>query len=856
MPTFPSVEVALDALQARADELERQLAEARRGGDVEAALDRVWTKALALEHSDETLGVAVAVFDALRELGLPVLQIGLSGRPDGAEAPVWTAGVDADDQPRAAHHVTATTGHAVLDAAFAAGRADGPVVEPLGRTAFEGYLRASLAPYPASYADRVVARAPRARTVYAVAIPAGAQQSGPLLALLSEPPSDDALRALERFAVLFGLAYARHQDLRRAEAQARTSRIDAAAERVRASALAMRRSDDLDGAAGAVFEGLAALGVPARRSTLAVFDTESRETTYWSSADPASPTTAHVATIEGHPFYDTLWVAWRRQRSLSYILEGDELDAYRARLGQIRADLLEAHPEGEREYVHAVSTPSGVLVAFSARPFSEDTVEVMERLAGAFQVAIERAGDLRRAEARAREAEIGASVDRVRAEIASMRTADDLDRVTPLVWQELTALGVRFFRCAVLIVDAEAEVLRVYLATPDGRPLAAINLPFGGHPFVGEIVAHWRDPRVLTETWAPAEVARWTDFLEAHGLDPETARSFADPAEPLALHFAPFAQGLLFVGGREALPPDDAAAVQALADALEVAYARYDDFQRLEAQKREVEAALADLRAAQERLVQSEKLASLGQLTAGIAHEIKNPLNFVNNFAVLSRDLADELAAELGADDPDRALVGEILDDLRQNAERIEQHGRRADAIVRGMMQHARADRGERAPVDLNALVAEHVNLAYHGRRAQTPDFDADLQFGLDDDVGRVEVVAQDLGRVVLNLATNAFDAVTARAQAEGPEYQPTVRVATRRAGAAVEVVVEDNGTGIPEDVRRRVFEPFYTTKPAGKGTGLGLSMSHDIVEQGHGGSLRVESADGEGTTFTITLPD
>ncbi|PAP78312.1 sensor histidine kinase [Rubrivirga marina] len=855
MPTFPSVEVALDALQTRADDLERQLAEARRGGDVESALDRVWTRALALDHSDETLGVAVAVFDALRELGLPVLQIGLSGQPDGGEAPVWTAGVDADDAPRASHHVTATTGHPVLAAAFAADRADGPVVEPLGRTAFETYLRASLAPYPATYADRVVARSPRAATVYVVAIPAGARQSGPLLALFWERPTDDALRVLERFAVLFGLAYARHQDLQRAEAEARTSRIDAAAERVRAQALAMRRSDDLDGAAAAVFDGLAALGVPARRATLAVVDAESRETTYWSSAAPDAPTTAHVTTIEGHPFYDALWVAWRRQRSLSYILEGDELEAYRARLGEIRADLLDAHPEREREYVHAVAAPSGVLVAFSSRPFSEDTVEVMERLVGAFQVAIERAEGLREAEARAREAEIGASVDRVRAEIASMRTTDDLDRVTPLVWQELTALGVRFFRCAVLIVDAEAEVLRVYLATPDGEPLAAIDLPFGGHPFVETIVAHWRDERVLSGAWAPDEVESWVAFLESNGLDAETARSFADPSESLALHFAPFAQGLLFVGGAAALPPDDGAAVQALADALEVAYARYDDFQRLDARTREVEAALADLRAAQERLVQSEKLASLGQLTAGIAHEIKNPLNFVNNFASLSRDLATELAAELDAEAPDADLVAEILDDLRQNAQRIEQHGRRADAIVRGMMQHARAGQGERAPADLNALVGEHANLAYHGRRAQTSDFDAALQIDLGDDVGQVDVVAQDLGRVVLNLVTNAFDAVTARAQAEAPGYQPTVRVTTRRAGATVEITVEDNGTGIPEDVRRRVFEPFYTTKPAGKGTGLGLSMSHDIVEQGHGGSLDVESTEGEGTAFVITLP-
>ncbi|MDX1420218.1 MAG: ATP-binding protein [Rubricoccaceae bacterium] len=259
----------------------------------------------------------------------------------------------------------------------------------------------------------------------------------------------------------------------------------------------------------------------------------------------------------------------------------------------------------------------------------------------------------------------------------------------------------------------------------------------------------------------------------------------------------------------------------------------------------------AELEAAQAQLVQQEKMASLGQLTAGIAHEIKNPLNFVNNFAALSRDLADELAAEA---DPEERQA--ILADLKTNAAKIEEHGRRADAIVRQMMAHARSGGGEREAVEVNALVEEYVGLAYHGMRARHPGSNVTLVKDLADDAGEVRLVVQEIGRVLINLLDNAFDATRERAAAEGSAYAPTVRVSTRRRADGVEVRIEDNGTGMPAAVRERVFEPFFTTKPTGDGTGLGLSMSYDIVVHGHRGTLTVESAEGEGTAFRMTLPE
>ena len=293
---------------------------------------------------------------------------------------------------------------------------------------------------------------------------------------------------------------------------------------------------------------------------------------------------------------------------------------------------------------------------------------------------------------------------------------------------------------------------------------------------------------------------------------------------------------MLYVGSEAPLSEEAVAAVQALAEAFAVAYARYEDFQRLEAKNREIEEAMAELRTMQAQLVHTEKLASLGQLTAGIAHEIKNPLNFVNNFAILSGELVDEL--QEGTNPVEWRAT---LDSLRENVAKIEEHGRRADSIVRAMMEHARSGSGERRVADLNDLVEEYADLAYHAMQARHPGLHVAFTLDLADDAGTVEVVSQEIGRVVVNLLDNAFDAVRERASgddASGAGFSPSVTVATRRLEGEVEVRVADNGPGMSPEVAAKVFEPFFTTKPSGQGTGLGLSMSHDIVAQGHGGEL------------------
>ena len=273
----------------------------------------------------------------------------------------------------------------------------------------------------------------------------------------------------------------------------------------------------------------------------------------------------------------------------------------------------------------------------------------------------------------------------------------------------------------------------------------------------------------------------------------------------------------------------------------------------LHRQKEEINVALFQLKSTQSQMVQSEKMASLGELTAGIAHEIQNPLNFVNNFSEVNTELIDELEQEV--DKGNLTEVKAIAKDIKENEEKINHHGKRADAIVKGMLQHSRNSSGHKEATDINALADEYLRLAYHGLRAKDKSFNATLVTDFDQSIGTVNVISQDIGRVILNLITNAFYAVTAKKKIMGDGYEPTVSVSTKRTGYKVIIKVRDNGMGIPSKVQEKIFQPFFTTKPTGEGTGLGLSMSYDMITKGHNGELTVETEEGEYAEFTIVLP-
>lgn len=275
--------------------------------------------------------------------------------------------------------------------------------------------------------------------------------------------------------------------------------------------------------------------------------------------------------------------------------------------------------------------------------------------------------------------------------------------------------------------------------------------------------------------------------------------------------------------------------------------------EEIEAQRDHLESALENLKTAQTQLVQAEKMASLGELTAGIAHEIQNPLNFVNNFSELSVELLTELKEEQEKGNKEDVLA--IADDLAQNLQKIAHHGKRADSIVKGMLEHSRMSTGQKEPADLNKLADEYLRLAYHGLRAKDKDFNAELITRFDEKLPKINVIPQDIGRVLLNVINNAFYATQQKAKTAENDYKPTIEVSTLRQNGSVLMKVKDNGAGIPEAIKAKVMQPFFTTKPTGEGTGLGLSLSYDIVVKGHGGSVDVDTKEGEFTEFTIRLP-
>jgi len=304
--------------------------------------------------------------------------------------------------------------------------------------------------------------------------------------------------------------------------------------------------------------------------------------------------------------------------------------------------------------------------------------------------------------------------------------------------------------------------------------------------------------------------------------------------------------------------PPQIQAIEVFADQAVIAISNVGLFEQVQRRTFELSQSLDELRAAQDRLIQTEKLASLGQLTAGIAHEIKNPLNFVNNFSTLSMELIDELDETLkpvALDDKKREELDELTHMLKGNLEKVVQHGKRADSIVKNMLLHSREGAGERRSVELNAVVEDSLNLAYHGARAENQEFKIKLERFFDPAAGEIDLFPQEITRVLLNLISNGFYAAMKRKAEMKDGYEPALAAATKDLGDRVEIRIRDNGNGIPPEVKDKMFNPFFTTKPPGEGTGLGLSLSYDIIVKQHAGSIEVDTRPGEFTEFRVILP-
>ena len=848
--------------------MDLQKAEAQtKEAQVEGALERVRSKTMAMHNSKDLEDIVISLFDEVLNLGIDKsirCGIGILEDHEGMETRSVNSNADGTVELRVG--MLNMTIHPMLVGLKKAWKkgSKGYSYDYIGKDVRKYYEALNNEPeYPFNANLETLPEREFHRSFF--------YSSGILFAFSENPITEESSKILARFAAVFGQTYRRFLDLQKAEAQAREAQIELSLERIRAQAMAMKQSSDLLDIVVTMRSEFVKLGHEAHYFWHMRWlpDTYEKAMT---SGDGARIGSVMVLPRDFHSHYKGM-TQWENNKEPVMILPLEtemavdyiekmitlgnfqQVDPNAPTLDDVR------HIKG-LTFVMARTTHGEIgysLPGVVNNPPAED-LNILVRFAGVFDLAHRRFEDLQKAEAREKEAIKQSSLDRVRAEIASMRTTDDLDRITPLIWSELTSLGVPFFRCGIFIIREEEKMVHTYLSTPSGKSLGALHIGFHETEveLIQQIITNWRKQEIYSEEWDQEQfVENMGSFMKrGHIESPEKYQAGDTPPENLVLQFVPFEQGMLYAGNSEPLIPEHIELMKDLAKAFSVAYSRYEDFNELEKAKSKVEVTLTDLKSTQNQLVQSEKMASLGELTAGIAHEIQNPLNFVNNFSEVSKELIEEMMEEMEKGDVEE--VKALADDIIQNLEKIHHHGQRADGIVKGMLQHSRTSSGEKELTDINVLANEYLRLAYHGLRAKDKSFNATLETHYDENIEKVNVIPQDMGRVILNLITNAFYVVkekSSSAKASGDtKYEPTVTVTTKKEGDTIFVSVKDNGNGIPQKVLDKIFQPFFTTKPTGQGTGLGLSLSYDIVKV-HGGKLKVKTKEGEGTDFIINLP-
>src|SRR6056297_3034605 len=764
--------------------------------------------------------------------------------------------------------------------------------------------------------------------------------------------SEEEKNILKRFSVEFERAYTRFLDLKKAEEQAREAKIEAALEKVRSRSMGMQSSEELPEVANLMFLEIQNLGINAWSCGYCILEEDQRSSMCITSSEGTIQKPFLLPHIGEESFEEWDDFVHSEETFFTQELKDDAIQShydFMLSLPQLKPVYQELKDSGlslpTYQINHLCKFSHGFLLFITHEPVPE-AHDIFKRFTAVFNQTYTRFLDLEKSEQRAREAEVELALERVRSQVTAMRTSSDLFDIVVNMRKEFITLGH----------DADyfwhmtwgADSYDMSMTSEDGNRIGmVIKIPRFVHDAIPGL-SEWEkgtDP-VFVLALNAEDAWDYIDNMNTHGKYEQ-----ADPNAPTEEDIQAIG-GLTFIiartthgeigyslPGKVTDPPREALdTLVRFAGVFDLAYQRFEDLQEAEQQARLVleerdrlEAALKELHATQDQLVQQEKLASLGQLTAGIAHEIKNPLNFVNNFSDLSLELVEEVRVEIrdlrgeterersnvkgetsscvkasedeenenplsrgdgdpsldgsargvsgmaGNDSFDPDLILDILDDIEANLKTINKHGTRADSIVKSMLQHSRGGDGKMEPTPLNPLIKEYVNLAFHGMKAGENPIDVDIQYDLDDSVGEVPLVAEDFSRVILNLVNNAFDAMRGKSEtsnvkgekslrqpAESAEaersrgvstessYQPKLTIRTQKTGTTVTIEIEDNGPGIPDDMKDKILQPFFTTKKGTQGTGLGLSITNDIVKA-HGGSMEIDSHPQNGSTFIIS---
>lgn len=849
---------AFDLAYTRFLDLKKAEAQTREA-QIEAALEKVRSASLSMLESEDLPNVVETMEEKLLELGLKVsggisITIFVEGTKDFLNCLLML-----DRKEKAAfYYQNYFDTQAFRDFYDARANGEAYINKVYDEVDSREHIDSILAQESFKQADPEVVQWMQNKNVYAYAA-ALMKYTGLFVFYFDrEYLSQDFASILQRFANAFEQAYIRFLDLKKAEEQAQEAKIEAALERVRSRTMAMQRSEELSVVAHLLFEEFKALYSDAvhvlSRAFVITVDEEAEKFTFFiTTADGEYLQTAYPMPFNEPTNGVPLFQCWKNQNDLLINeLEGEVFKLWLNYLDSIELYVSPEVRQMNKRVNNFARFAKGFIGITSVDKLNDSGLVLLQRFTKVFDQTYTRFLDLQVAEANKKLAVRQAAIDRIRADIASMRSVEDLDRLIPLIWNELHILQIPFIRCGIFIMNEQKQTINTFLSTPDGKSIASFPLSYQASSNISDVVNHWQRGELYIDQWGIDAFQSLADSLvELNIIKHREQYLTSIPNNGMNLHFIPFLQGMLYVGNTETLSDEELGVLQSVSNAFSTAYARYQDFSNLEAAKKEIEKTLQDLRQAQQQLVQAEKMASLGELTAGIAHEIQNPLNFVNNFSEVSQELIDEMKAEMANGNYQDAE--QLAIDVKENLNKIHHHGKRADAIVKGMLQHSRTSSGKKEPTDINALCDEYLRLAYHGLRAKDKSFNAKFETKLDPQVGFIDIIPQDIGRVLLNLINNAFYAVDERKKKGEANYEAMVVIETKKLKDMVSISVKDNGMGIPDAIKEKIFQPFFTTKPTGQGTGLGLSLSYDIVKV-HGGELKVETKEGEGTKFVVSL--